>query len=277
VLLGGVIASHWGWQAAFGVVGAPGLVLALMYLLVRDYRTVTLEPKLEERRQSVSQAAMHIVRVLGRSRTMLWVCVGGAAQLILVSALWSWLPSFLNRVHGVDPAKAGAKAALVVLCGALGAVVWGAVIDRAGSRAPHRKLAAMATLSLVSMVVLVAAFAWAPLQLQFPIIALGGFFATCTVGPVSAIVIDVIHPGLRATGSSVLALFQNLFGLAAGPFIAGVLSDAFGIVPALAATPLFALVAAAAFLRAGSSYESDRARAAEPSSVAPVPPRPATA
>ena len=40
---------------------------------------------------------------------------------------------------------------------------------------------------------------------------------TCTVGPVSAIVIDVIHPGVRATGASVLALFQNLFGLAAGP------------------------------------------------------------
>ena len=51
---------------------------------------------------------------------------------------------------------------------------------------------------------------------------------TCTVGPVSAIVIDVIHPGVRATGASVLALFQNLFGLAAGPFLAGVLSDASG-------------------------------------------------
>ena len=54
---------------------------------------------------------------------------------------------------------------------------------------------------------------------------------TCTVGPVSAIVIDVIHPGVRATGASVLALFQNLFGLAAGPFIAGVLSDAWGLTP----------------------------------------------
>ena len=61
--------------------------------------------------------------------------------------------------------------------------------------------------------------------------------ATCTVGPVSAIVIDVVHPGVRATGSSVLALFQNLFGLAAGPFIAGVLSDAWGLEPALTADP----------------------------------------
>ncbi len=57
---------------------------------------------------------------------------------------------------------------------------------------------------------------------QFALILLGGFLMTCTVGPVSAIVIDVIHPGVRATGASVLALFQNLFGLAAGPFIAGV-------------------------------------------------------
>ena len=85
-----------------------------------------------------------------------------------------------------------------------------------------------------------------------------------TVGPVSAIVIDVIHPGVRATGSSVLALFQNLFGLAIGPFLAGILSDAWGLVPALTAMPLFALVAAGAFMLAAGSYEGDKARAAEP-------------
>ena len=42
VVLGGVITRHWGWQAAFGMVGLPGLVLALAFLLVRDYRTVPL-------------------------------------------------------------------------------------------------------------------------------------------------------------------------------------------------------------------------------------------
>src|SRR5262249_57484121 len=40
VILGGVVATHFGWQAAFGVVGIPGLALALLYLFVRDYRTV---------------------------------------------------------------------------------------------------------------------------------------------------------------------------------------------------------------------------------------------
>ena len=271
VMLGGVIATHWGWQAAFGVVGVPGLLLALLYLKVRDYRTVALAPTLDAKRQSLREATRHIVKVLTRAPTMFWVCVGGAAQLIVVSALWSWLPSYLNRVHGVAPAQAGVQAALVVLCGAVGSVLWGAVVDRSGSRRPRRRLATMALLCLLSMVVLVTAFGLgAGASWQFALIAFGGFLATCSVGPVSAIVIDVVHPGVRATGSSVLALFQNLFGLATGPFIAGMLSDTWGIVPALTATPLFALVAAAAFLLAARSYEADKARANEPLTAAPL-------
>ena len=89
---------------------------------------------------------------------MLWVCVGGAAQLIVVSAIWSWLPSFLNREYGLAPDQAAVKAALVVLCGAIGSVVWGAVVDRAGARRPRAKLYAMALLCIVSLLVLVAAF-----------------------------------------------------------------------------------------------------------------------
>jgi MFS family permease len=268
VILGGVIAAEWGWQAAFGVVGVPGLLLALLYLKVRDYRTVALAPALDAKRRSIRQAALHIVKLLARSRTMLWVCVGGAAQLIVVSALWSWLPSFLNRVHGMAPRDAAIKAALVVLAGAAGAVVWGALVDRAGLRKPRRKLAAMALLCAVAMAVLAAAFGTTLTpQAQFALILVGGFIATCTIGPVSAIVIDVIHPGVRATGSSVLALFQNLFGLAAGPFLAGVLSDAWGLVPALTAMPFFALLAVGAFLLAARSYEAEKARTLEPPAI----------
>ncbi|HET9045326.1 MAG TPA: MFS transporter, partial [Casimicrobiaceae bacterium] len=45
VALGGVIAERWGWQAGFGAVGIPGLLLAVLFLLiVRDYKTVALAP-----------------------------------------------------------------------------------------------------------------------------------------------------------------------------------------------------------------------------------------
>src|SRR5436309_15993702 len=123
----------------------------------------------------------------------------------------------------------------------------------------------MALLCVASMGVLVTAFGTTlAAPAQFALIALGGLMATCTVGPVSAVVIDVIHPGVRATGSSVLALFQNLFGLAAGPFLTGLASDAWGLPVALALMPAFAIVAAVAFVRASGTYEADAARSAQP-------------
>ena len=269
VLLGGLIAAHWGWKAAFGVVGFPGLLLALLYLKVRDYPTVDLTPR-QDRAMRSTRSAQAIVKALVRSRTMLWMCLGGAAQVMVVSAIWSWLPSFLNREYGLAPDQAAVKAALVVLCGAIGSVVWGAVVDRAGARHPPAKLYAMALLCIASFLVVVAAFGAPRLglemsaQVRFALIALGGSLMTCTVGPVTAIVIDVTHPAVRATSASVLALVLNLFGLAAGSFIAGVLSDAWGLTTALTAMPAFGLLAAPAFSFAARTYEADMQRAGQP-------------
>jgi MFS family permease len=258
VLLGGLIAARWGWHAAFGVVGVPGLLLALLYLKVRDYKTVSLTPPLEKAARSTGSAAKYAAKVLMRSRTMLWVCVAGAAQLVVVSAVWAWLPSYLNRFHGVAPAEAGVKAALVVLCGAVGSVVWGALVDRVGNGRPRARLFALAALCSVTLALLVPTFSL-PLaaDTRFALIAIGGFIMTCTVGPVSAVVTDVVHPGVRATGLSVLALFQNLFGLAAGPFIAGALADAYGLDAALSLVPAFGLLAAVCFIFAARSYVTD--------------------
>ena len=265
VILGGVIASRFGWQAAFGVVGIPGLVIALLYLFVRDYETV-------ETRSATPGAASTRRELLGsifRSWTVRWICIGAAAELISMSALWSWLPSFLNRIYGIAPDKAGIQAALVVLAGALGSLLLGVVVDRAGLRKSGGKFVAVSILSLLSMVTLMFAFGARHLGVelsqtgQFGAILLGGFLGTCTVGPAAAIVLDVVHPGVRSTGASVLSLFQNLFGLAIGPFVGGLLSDAIGLTNALALTPLTCILAATAFLLARNGYQTDRERDVE--------------
>lgn len=263
VLLGGVIAARWGWQAAFGVVGFPGLLLALLYLRVRDYRTVALTPALTQATTTTGSTARYVVRVLAGSRTLLWLCLGGAAQLIVVSSVWAWLPSFLNRVHGVAPDQAAIKAALVVLAGAAGGILWGFVVDRVGQSRPRNKLLTLAWLAVATLAVLGPTF-WLSTQAglsepaaQYGLILVGGLLMTCTAGPVSAMVIDVVHPGVRATGSSVLALIQNLLGLAVGPFLTGLVSDAFDLNTALMLMPAFGLLAAGFFLLAARTYEAD--------------------
>ncbi|MBS0454852.1 MAG: MFS transporter [Proteobacteria bacterium] len=263
VLLGGVIAAKWGWRAAFGIVGIPGLVLALLYMAVRDYSTVQLTPRIEAATRSTRGTVRAIVGRLMRSRTLLWVCIAGAAQLILVSSVWAWLPSYLNREHGMVPEQAAMRAALVVLCGALGSVVWGALADRAGRRRPAAKLRVTAVVCVASAAVLALAFGASHIGIaltapaQFALLAVGGFLMNCSVGVVAAVVIDVVHPGIRATGASVLSLFQNLLGLAAGPFIAGLLSDAWTLQHALVAMPVFGLLAAWGFVLASRTYELD--------------------
>src|SRR5262249_41260937 len=131
-------------------------------------------------------------------------------------------------------------------------------------RNPRGKFLAVAVMSLLAMVTLMLAFGGKHLGLhltqasQFGLILFGGFLATCTVGPAAAIVLDVIHPGVRSTGASVLSLFQNLFGLAIGPFIGGVLSDAVGLENALALMPLACILAAASFVMAQGGYQADK-------------------
>ena len=125
---------------------------------MRDYRTVELTPALDKATGSIGEAAGHIGKVLVRSRTILWVCIGGAAQLIVVSAVWSWLPSFLNRTYDIAPAQAGVRAAVVVLAGAIGSVVCGAVVDRVGTSRPRAKFAALSLLCIATLIVLMLAF-----------------------------------------------------------------------------------------------------------------------
>jgi len=258
VLLGGVIAARYGWKAAFGAVGVPGLVLALLYLFVRDYKTVPLTDRLNRVTEGTGSVVALIASTLMRTRTLLWVCVGAAMQLIVVSAVWSWLPSYLNRFYGVAPDLAAKQAALVVLLGALGCVVWGSVLDRFGRRRARNKLVGLAVLCVLTMAVFLLAFAGSAAGAgQFRLIALGGFMMTCTVGVAAAVALDVIHPGVRSTGAAVLSLFQNLFGLAVGPFLAGMLSDLWGLQQAMALIPAFGLLAAVFFLVAARSYEQD--------------------
>ena len=262
VMLGGVIAQRWGWQAAFGVVGFPGLPIALLYLFVPDYKTVGLTSRLNKAKESPWNFIRHVASALSDSRTVWWTCIGAAFQLIVVSTVWAWLPSYFNRFHGAAPDVAAKEAALIVLCGALGAFVWGLVVDRAAVRRPRNKPLAVAFLCVATLLVFVAAFTVTmPASQQFLLIAFGGFLMTCTVGPAAGIVLDVVHPGVRSTGAALLSLFQNMFGLAVGPFVGGAISDALGLQTALAVMPAFGLVAAACFLLAARQYETDLHRA----------------
>ena len=258
VVLGGVIAQHWGWQAGFGSVGVPGLVLAVLFLLVvRDYETVAL-PGAERVRRNATMTIRAAIAELVKPRTAIVTCVGAGLQLVMVSTTYAWLPSYLNRFYGLTPDHAGLRTGIVVLVGGIGAIAWSIVSDRLSPRFPRARLHVPAAAAVATALLMTYAFAiLSPGPMQFAFIVAGAATMTASIGPVCAVVVDVVHPAVRATAAAVLSLTQNLFGLAAGPLLTGVLSDAYGLPFAMSVVPLFCLLAAGVFVVAARSYLSD--------------------
>ncbi len=261
VMLGGFIAQRWGWQAGFGAVAIPGFVLALVLIAtVRDYDTVALP-----RETKASDAAMTtrlVVRELLRTKTALVTCVGAGFNLLVVSTMYAWLPSFFNRYYGLAPDVAGVKTAIVVMLGGIGALACSMIADRLSRRMPTARLMVPAFAALLTTAFMCVGFGvLSPGPAQFALIMAGAVVMAGSVGPTDAVVIDVSHPALRATSVSVLSLTRNLFGLAGGPLLAGALSDRFGLQFAMAVVPVFGLIAAALFIRAARTYPADLARA----------------
>jgi len=257
-VLGGIISERWGWRAGFGVAGIPGLILAVLFLaIVRDYRTVAL-PSMPRAGGRASMSAGAIVALLLRRRTVIVTCIGAGLQLVMVSATYAWMPSYLNRVYGFAPDRAGFATGVVILMGGVGAVLCSVVADRMTMRFARARLYVAAIASVTTAAVMYIAFARVPpSDAQLALIVAGATMMTGTVGPVAAVVIEVVHPALRATAASILALTQNLFGLAAGPLFTGFLSDAYGLPVALSVVPSFSVFAAATFVAAARTYERD--------------------
>lgn len=258
VVLGGYITAQWGWRAAFGVVGVPGLILALMFWFVPDYKTFQVNQS--SQRSTLSGLLRAIWQALRQAPTALIVSLGGALHLGLVANMLTWLPSFYTRVYQLPQERAGAMTAMTVLAFSLGVIVWGRTIDRLGATHRTRRLQAMAALCLVCAALMAVAFGVLPVgRVQIGMIVLGGFFMGCTVGTVIAIVLDVIHPAFRATAAAFVALLGNL-GMAIGPLVVGMVSDRFGLQAGLTLAPIFSVLAAAVFLGCVRVYRADLQR-----------------
>ena len=260
VMLGGVVTQHWGWQAGFGVAGAPGLVLAALFYAVA--RTLpSARPVRAARRDGAWRAAVRVFAEIGRARSTPLACVGAGLQLVSVSALYAWLPSFLHRQHGFAAGEAGIAAGFIVLAGVPGAIAFGLLADRLSRRLPSARyhLAAAAAL-------LTALFTWTAFgiendaRIRLALLVLGAATMPGIVGPVTAAILEVVSSFARATAAALLAATQNLFGLALGPVMIGLLSDRFGLGSAMAVVPLFSAVAGLCFIAAARSYPRDRAR-----------------
>ena len=128
--LGGVIATHWGWKHAFGIVAIPGFIIGvLFFFFARDYRTVKLERPATERRAARKMRFWDIVRDFLRTPSLLLTYLAFAGNTFLTSAYLTWLPSYFVRTHTIAGGPAGLIASAIMFLAIVGALVGGFLVD----------------------------------------------------------------------------------------------------------------------------------------------------
>jgi predicted MFS family arabinose efflux permease len=126
--IGGWSVETYGWRATYFIVGLPGILLALVYLL-----TVR-----EPTRKAVQSGDANFFPDLGAllsSKTFLLLIVGAGATTMSGFAMLTWMPSYLERAHGIGLAEGGFALGICFgIGGVIGPFLFGWIADRLSLR-----------------------------------------------------------------------------------------------------------------------------------------------
>ena len=221
VLASGPLANIAPWQGAFLIVGFPGLLLAPLFLFMRE----------PTRRGTGGVVALPVSEVVAivRARSSALVPMFAAFSLVsLVSyALFIWTPALFQRSYHWNPAQVGLALGLIVLTfGTAGAYFGGWASDRLGRRghldAPL-KVAACGFVGCGLFGALAPLMPNAPtcLALLAPAIFLSNTPYACAGSSIQLIVPN----RARAQVTALYITLTTLVGLGVGPLVVGLMTD----------------------------------------------------
>lgn len=205
--LGGIVAASHGWREAFLVAGAPGLVLAVLVVFLRDPPRGQMDAGSEAR---VPWATA--VRKLAH-RTFLWPVGGYVLQTAGFGALGVWAPSYLEQAKGIPSDRASITVgAIVASTGLVGTLAGGWIGDRWRRRDGRGLMFTCAASSLLAtpfLVLLILAKAeWA----IWSTVAAASFLLALSIGPVNSQIVNVLPATTRATGVAASTTLIHLLG-----------------------------------------------------------------
>jgi MFS family permease len=256
VTMGGIIATSWGWKHAFGIVAIPGLIIAILFLFVKDYKTVDLS-FIDKSNNRIKMERKDMIKEFLNKPSVLLTYLGMTAVVFVTTAMIVWLPKFFEISNGMNPKTAGTLAGAVMMLALIGAPMGGVIIDKWRKRQPKARLLFPALTTFISALLLFVAFFLTRGTIQLIVLFVFGIFIMLFISGAAAVTQDVIHPGLRATSYAIAVLVQNLIGSFTAPIVLGRISDLTNIKTAMSILPFSLLIGAIMFLIGSKYYLSD--------------------
>jgi MFS family permease len=256
VLLGGFIAVRLGWKHAFGLVAFPGLIVAVLFLFVKDYKTVDLS-FIDKTNQKIKMEKKDMVKEFLSKPSIIYTYFGITAVVFVTTSLLTWLSTYFQMERGLPQDKAGSMASSVMVLALVGAPLGGILTDRWRKTQFNARLLLPAISSVVSAILLFAALFIFKGAVQYILFLVMGIAIMVFISGATAVTQDVIHPGLRATSYAIAVVVQNLLGASIAPIVVGQIYDRSNIKTALSILPFMLVLGAVLFYLGSRYYEKD--------------------
>lgn len=223
-MVGGWLTGHFGWRAAFLVMGVPGLVLAvLLKLTVSEVRVIAHQ---EEASVAFNSGVIEALRLLWRRPSSRHLGIGIILVYTMGWGLNPWYAAFMIRSHGMGTVEVGMWLGVIFgLCGVGGIMLGGYVSSRWFSHSERAQMR-LTAIMLAANVPLLCLFLLLPgAHAALAAFGLSLIVSTFFYGPAFTLMQRLSHPQMRATQWALIMLLANLIGMGVGTEAVGAVSD----------------------------------------------------
>jgi MFS transporter, Spinster family, sphingosine-1-phosphate transporter len=245
-LLGGNLAPHYGWRFPFYVAAAPGFVLALVVLFLKEPERGQFDSLKETPERGT-------ILGLVRNPAFLTSTLGMAAMTFSLGGIQVWMPKFLYSERGYTLEAANfAFGIIIVVDGILASLIGGWLGDYLLRRMKSSYyLVSAASMLLGVPVMMVALFVRGPLMI--PAIGGAAFFLLLNTAPLNAAVINSVGAHIRATALAVNIFIIHILGDVPSPTMMGWVADKRSLQTAFI-LPVIAMAISSAILFYGMKF-----------------------
>jgi predicted MFS family arabinose efflux permease len=223
LVLGGFIAQHYGWRAAFIAVGVFGILIApLAWCVLQEPRHL---PQFRARHDD-QEPMLATVRTLLAKPAYRYILMAIVIHFLMGYGVLVFVVSLMIRLYGLNVAQAGATFGVI---SALGAIVGNLVGGMMADQFAKRDFALVPRMAGWTMIVAVFLFDIALAAPTIVVLAPLLFVAMAVLNAILPPMFSALHlvcgSKRRAMAVAVAFFLANLLGVGLGPVIAGALSD----------------------------------------------------
>lgn len=244
IVFGGVISTILDWRWAFIIVGLLGVAIAPIFrLIVREPQRGYYDPPTA---QVEPAGIIEVSQTIFKKPSFWFISFGAAASSMMGYGLFGWMASYLVRSFGNDlpgffswlpnwmlpetptPLLYASYfyGTIILLSGILGMWFGGSLSDKFGAKNKRAYLLVPTVAFAIIIPFYMLGFMSSNLLVVFLTLLIPTGLGLVWLGPVLAAIQGIAPPNMRASAAALFLLINNLIGIALGPFLIGVISDA---------------------------------------------------